>query len=353
MAAPAIIQKPTYDGALQGNPYSFLVPGVTPLSTVVFFAMATTSNRQYAVETDRDDEVITYVRNAWSNRILVTGYFHDAVGGDTNLIFTSDGTQGDTWKVIAYEIEDCFIYLHGSQVEPTQATQSYAAKAAGLDVLADSLILFCGGHRSDASPIVPGTGYTADFVASGDQFAAFSKSTATALPNERPTWTHGNRETAGITYVAVIPTGGGGDINGVARQMNSLDPVTQNSTEAFTINMTTDDGRTPAPGLTLTSELKKAGGAYVTVSPGIVDNGGGGYTITPIDAHRDTLGKNAWRFTATGATQWDGQERVQNVTDEDIEKIPRAATALTEGATYKLNKATETATELEQSITQN
>lgn len=50
------------------------------------------------------------------------------------------------------------------------------------------------------------------------------------------------------------------------------------------------------PGLTLTTSLSKAGGSFATVAPTITDAGNGYYIITPLAAHRDTLGVNSWLF---------------------------------------------------------
>lgn len=47
-------------------------------------------------------------------------------------------------------------------------------------------------------------------------------------------------------------------------------------------------------GLTITTSLSKAGGTFATVAPAITDAGNGYYIITPLAAHRDTLGVNSW-----------------------------------------------------------
>ena len=204
---------------------------------------------------------------------------------------------------------------------------------------------FWGGNEQLTAPLFDKSGLpTFD-----NRFAYFN-------PLDKGSIIGGSLETGGRRDRGAVqsPGGGGTTVYGVARGMNFLEAVRQNETESFDVNMVSNtDGRTPAPGLTLQVELKKQGGGYSVVAPAINDDGGGSYTITPIAAHRDTIGRNAWRITATGATQWDGQERVQIATDQDVAKVPRAATTLIEGATFKRNKATEGPTGFEESLTQN
>jgi hypothetical protein len=69
--------------------------------------------------------------------------------------------------------------------------------------------------------------------------------------------------------------------------------VQQNSTRPFNVYFGT-------AGLTVTATLSKNGGAFNSVSPTITDRANGYYSIAPIAAHRDTLGENAWLFTAAG-----------------------------------------------------
>lgn len=68
---------------------------------------------------------------------------------------------------------------------------------------------------------------------------------------------------------------------------------------------------TAKTGLTsFTVYLAKDNGAETTVSPSIVERGHGWYEVTPITAHRDTLGENAWTFTAAGAVDFPYKETV-------------------------------------------
>jgi hypothetical protein len=69
--------------------------------------------------------------------------------------------------------------------------------------------------------------------------------------------------------------------------------VQQNSTRPFNVYFGT-------AGLTVTATLSKNGGAFNSVSPTITDRSNGYYSIAPIAAHRDTLGENAWLFSASG-----------------------------------------------------
>ena len=77
----------------------------------------------------------------------------------------------------------------------------------------------------------------------------------------------------------------------------------QNSAEPFTIFA--DDSTaigTGKTGLTITATLcKNGGGSFSAVSPTITELGGGWYRVTPIAAHRDTLGEQVWVFSAAGA----------------------------------------------------
>lgn len=69
-------------------------------------------------------------------------------------------------------------------------------------------------------------------------------------------------------------------------------------------------------GLSLTVLLSKAGGPFLAVAPAIADLGGGIYWVTPLAAHRDTLGEIAWRFEADGAVIAPRFERVGVVSDQ-------------------------------------
>ncbi|MFO0453430.1 MAG: hypothetical protein ACK52I_33035 [Pseudomonadota bacterium] len=69
--------------------------------------------------------------------------------------------------------------------------------------------------------------------------------------------------------------------------------VQQNSNRPFSVYF-------GVAGLTVTATLSKNGGAFNAVSPTITDRSNGYYSIAPIAAHRDTLGENAWLFSASG-----------------------------------------------------
>jgi hypothetical protein len=99
------------------------------------------------------------------------------------------------------------------------------------------------------------------------------------------------------------PSRGGGPIG------NAI----QNDAEPFRIyaedSLRTGNGVT---GLTITATLCKAGqSSFSAVSPTYADLGNGWYRVTPIAAHRDTLGESTWRFTATGSIIADRREIVK------------------------------------------
>lgn len=87
--------------------------------------------------------------------------------------------------------------------------------------------------------------------------------------------------------------------------------VQQNSTRPFNIYFGTT-------GLTVTATLSKNGGAFNAVSPTITDRSNGYYSIAPIGAHRDTLGENAWLFSASGQPDL---PRVEQVVVPDPDSI--------------------------------
>lgn len=96
-----------------------------------------------------------------------------------------------------------------------------------------------------------------------------------------------------------------------------LRSILQNSTAGFYIFAS--DSTTPTSGktgLTITATLSKAGGSANAVSPTITEIGNGLYWITPIAAHRDTLGEIAWQFSATGAIIAPRLEKVVAVNDQ-------------------------------------
>lgn len=93
--------------------------------------------------------------------------------------------------------------------------------------------------------------------------------------------------------------------------------VLQSSTQGFYVFA--DDAESfgdGLAGLSITVSLSKAGGTFSIVAPTITDLGGGVYWITPLAAHRDTLGEIAWRFTAAGAVIAPRIERVVKVNDQ-------------------------------------
>ena len=79
--------------------------------------------------------------------------------------------------------------------------------------------------------------------------------------------------------------------------------VKQNTAKPFSIFM-------GAAGLSVTATLSKNGGSFSSVSPTITDRSNGYYSITPSTSHRDTLGENAWLFSASGADDYPRVEQV-------------------------------------------
>ena len=99
--------------------------------------------------------------------------------------------------------------------------------------------------------------------------------------------------------------------------------VTKDTARKFKVYMADDTDPTAAKtGLTtFTVYLSKEGVAEATVTPVIVERGNGWYEITPTTAHRDTLGVNAWTFTATGAKDYPYAEEVVEVDKRDAVRM--------------------------------
>ena len=81
--------------------------------------------------------------------------------------------------------------------------------------------------------------------------------------------------------------------------------VVQNTARPFKILMVSDsDNKTPVTGLEaadFTTILAKSGLSENEVEPTFVERQDGVYEVTPLAAHRDTLGVSSWTFEATGA----------------------------------------------------
>jgi hypothetical protein len=86
--------------------------------------------------------------------------------------------------------------------------------------------------------------------------------------------------------------------------------VIQNSAKPFNIYF-------GEAGLTVTATLSKNGGSFNAVSPTITDRSNGYYSITPLAAHRDTIGENAWLFSASGQSDLPRVEQV-GLADVDV-----------------------------------
>jgi hypothetical protein len=113
--------------------------------------------------------------------------------------------------------------------------------------------------------------------------------------------------------------------------------VQQNSTRPFNVYF-------GVSGLTVTATLSKNGEVFHSVSPTITDRSNGYYSIAPIAAHRDTLGENAWLFSASGQPSL---PRVEQVTAADVDAVAYGANTVTppslaaiEGSTVLAKEAT-------------
>ena len=95
--------------------------------------------------------------------------------------------------------------------------------------------------------------------------------------------------------------------------------VTQNTTKAFSIYFGVD-------GLTVTATLSKNGNAFFSVSPTITPRGNGFYSVLPIAAHRDTIGENAWLFSASGQPSL---PRVEQVVLANVDAVAYGANTAT------------------------
>ncbi len=95
--------------------------------------------------------------------------------------------------------------------------------------------------------------------------------------------------------------------------------VFQNSARPFKIYMADDTDPTAAKtGLTgIIAKLAKSGLGENTVSVTINERGGGWYEVTPLAAHRDTLGESAWTFTHADAKDCPRLEEVIAIDRQD------------------------------------
>jgi hypothetical protein len=69
-------------------------------------------------------------------------------------------------------------------------------------------------------------------------------------------------------------------------------------------------------GLTISSTLAKASSTANSVSPTITEVSGGWYWVVPLAAHRDTLGRALWQFSASGAVIAGRVEKIILANDE-------------------------------------
>jgi hypothetical protein len=91
----------------------------------------------------------------------------------------------------------------------------------------------------------------------------------------------------------------------------------QNSTQGFYIFA--DDSSalgTGKTGLTITATLSKVGGTANAIAPSYTEIGLGVYWVAPLASHRDTLGRMAFQFAATGAVIAPRFEKIVAVNDQ-------------------------------------
>jgi len=91
----------------------------------------------------------------------------------------------------------------------------------------------------------------------------------------------------------------------------------QNSTNGFFIFA--DDSSaigTGKTGLTLTVTLAKSTNTASSVSPAVSEVGSGWYWVVPSSSHRNTVGRNLWQFSASGAVIAGRVERIGAVNPE-------------------------------------
>lgn len=85
-------------------------------------------------------------------------------------------------------------------------------------------------------------------------------------------------------------------------------------------------------------ELAKSGLPHQVVAPSITEVGQGVYRITPLAAHRDTIGESCWVFSfnvsIAGREVFDCiiLEEVNDLLPVDVACIPRASTNITPGS---------------------
>ena len=214
MASPQFVQTPvTYPGPVsQAPPFTLTLPNVTPGSVLLFVGFSQTGNRTYFIETDVGDDVLVWahpVITTNSNRVLVAGVVRNAIGGNTVFQPSAITLDFSLASAIAYEIEPCFLELWGSYRGPSGAT-GYTAKPSGLDVSADSSIIAIGGHlnfNKNPAPVAP---YTTDLISDDERLIAMHRLDTPALTGERPSWTHDNDPSGGMTFVFRAGEGVGG-----------------------------------------------------------------------------------------------------------------------------------------------
>jgi hypothetical protein len=103
-------------------------------------------------------------------------------------------------------------------------------------------------------------------------------------------------------------------------------------------------------GLSISATLAKNGGSASGVTPTYTELGNGIYWVTPIAAHRDTIGCNVWQFSASGAVIAPVFERVRvppflasSYTAPDNAGIGSAASSASSAATSSAAAATSAA----------
>lgn len=118
--------------------------------------------------------------------------------------------------------------------------------------------------------------------------------------------------------------------------------VRQNSVQRFFVALVNNNyepmsGLTPA---TISVTLAKQGGTAQNVTITMVERQAGIYEVTPLAAHRDTLGEQIWVFKPNASNYRSMRQERVTVTDiDELLRVPRSAGPLPAG-TYRMQVGT-------------
>lgn len=89
--------------------------------------------------------------------------------------------------------------------------------------------------------------------------------------------------------------------------------VKQGSAQTLMLYVVDSTTEAPKTGLTLTLEASKGGAAFASITPSVVERGGGWYAVTLSASHTDTLGDLVLNCTNSGSTGWRAVGVVENI----------------------------------------